>query len=173
MSNASCIDLKWAISCFPLATISWIVIQIGNRLAKNVLGLLFSLASIWFNVAHTSASLCELFVLIELGDRVGLSRRARRLHKSRGTIGYFGFSIANDSMAEDGTKISRSRSPEAGCWSTNLNLHGEYGLYSGPRAPKNRRLWARGGCARLFVVWNDESGVLNEGWHKNFGVEAA
>ena len=118
---------KWTISCFPLATISWIVLQIGNRFAPNVLGLLFSLASIWFNVAHTSASLCELFVLIELGDRFGLSRRARRLHKSRGTVEYFGSSIANGSMAEDGTKIPRSRSPEAGCWSTNLNLHGEYG----------------------------------------------
>ena len=40
--------------------------------------------------------------------------RARRLHKSRGTIEYFGSSIANGSMAEDGTKIPRSRSPEAG-----------------------------------------------------------
>ena len=49
------------------------------------------------------------------GYRFGLARRARRLHKSRDTIEYFGSSIANDSMIEDGTKISRSRSPEAGC----------------------------------------------------------
>ena len=28
------------------------------------------------------------------GDRSGLARRARRLHKSRGTIEYFGSSIA-------------------------------------------------------------------------------
>ena len=72
------------------------------------------------------------------GDRSGLARRARRLHKSRGTIEYFGSSIANGSMAEDGTKIPRSRSPEAGCWSTNLNLHGEYGPYLGQRAAQNR-----------------------------------
>ena len=67
------------------------------------------------------------------GDRFGLTLRAHRLHKSRDTIEYFGSSIANGSMAEDGTKIPRSRSPEAGCWSTNLNLHGEYGPYLGPR----------------------------------------
>ena len=73
-------------------------------------------------------------------DRFGLARRARRLHKSRGTIEYFGSGIANGTMAEDGTKIPRSRSPEAGFWSTNLNLHGEYGPYSGPRASKNRSL---------------------------------
>ena len=72
------------------------------------------------------------------GDRFGLTLRAHRLHKSRDTIEYFGSSIANGSMAEDGTKIPRSRSPEAGCWSTNLNLHGEYGPYSGPRRAKGR-----------------------------------
>ena len=55
-------------------------------------------------------------------------------HKSRGAIQYFGSSIANGSVAENGTKIPRSRSPDVGCWSTNLNLHGEYGPYSGPRA---------------------------------------
>jgi len=59
------------------------------------------------------------------GDRFGLARRAIRLHKSRGTIEYFGSSIANGSMAEDGTKTPRSRSPEAGFWSTNLNLRGK------------------------------------------------
>ena len=48
------------------------------------------------------------------GDRFGLTLRAYRLYKSRGTIEYFGSSIANGSMAEDGTKIPRSRSPEAG-----------------------------------------------------------
>ena len=59
------------------------------------------------------------------GDRFGLAWREQRLHKSRGTIEYFGSSIANGSMAENGTKIPRSRSPEAGCWSPNLNLYGE------------------------------------------------
>ena len=72
------------------------------------------------------------------GDRSGLARRARRLHKSRGTIEYFGSSIANGCMAEDSAKIPRSSSPEAGCWSTNLNLHGEYGPYLGQRAAQNR-----------------------------------
>ena len=46
------------------------------------------------------------------GDRSGLARRARRLHKSRGTIEYFGSSIANGCMAEDSAKIPRSSSPE-------------------------------------------------------------
>ena len=72
------------------------------------------------------------------GDRFGLARRARRLHKSRDTIEYFGSSIANGSMAEDGTKIPRSRSPEAGCWSTNLNLHGEiWSIFRPPNIEKS------------------------------------
>ena len=72
------------------------------------------------------------------GDRFGLARRASRLHKSRDTIEYFGSSIANGSMAEDGTKIPRSRSPEAGCWSTNLNLHGEiWSIFRPPNIEKS------------------------------------
>ena len=98
------------------------------------------------------------------GDRFGLTLRAHRLHKSRDTIEYFGSSIANGSMAEDGTKIPRSRSPEAGCWSTNLNLHWRNMVHI--QAPEHRKIVVyerRGGCAGLLVVWNDESGVPGEG----------
>jgi hypothetical protein len=79
------------------------------------------------------------------GDRFGLALRARRLHKSRGTIKYFGSSIADGSMAENGTKIPRSRSPEAGCWSTNLNLHGEiWSIFRPPSIEKSYFMSARG-----------------------------
>jgi hypothetical protein len=44
------------------------------------------------------------------------------------------------------------------------------------QAPEHRKIMVyerAGGCAGLLVVWNDESGVPDEGWHKTFGVETA